>query len=88
MVHLYVDDLIYTKNDEAMFDKFKKAIMVEFDMSNLGKMHQFLGIDIVQPAVGIFMSQKKYVQEILDQFKMKDCNPVSTPAKTSKSWEA
>ena len=42
-------------------------------------MHYFLGIKVVQSANGVFISQKKYVRDILDRFQMKDCNPVSTP---------
>jgi hypothetical protein len=62
-----------------MFEEFKKSMMVEFEMTDLGMMHYFLGIEVVQSANGIFISQKKYLREILDRFQMKDCNPVSTP---------
>ena len=54
-------------------------MMVEFEMTDRGKMHYFLGIEVEQSAAGIFISQRKYVQEILDRFQMKNCNPVSTP---------
>lgn len=80
VVCLYVDDLIFTGNDEAMMKEFKKSMMIEFEMSDLGMMHYFLGQEVVQSAYGIFISQKKYVQDILDRFKMQDCIPVSTPA--------
>ncbi|GKV17565.1 hypothetical protein SLEP1_g28051 [Rubroshorea leprosula] len=79
IVCLYVDDLIYTGNDKAMFDKFKKSMMAKFDMSDLGLMKYYIGIKVDQSAAGIFISQKKYVQDILDRFRMKDCNPISTP---------
>ncbi|KAL5794998.1 hypothetical protein ACOSP7_003592 [Xanthoceras sorbifolium] len=79
IVCLYVDDLIFIGNDSAMFEKFKKSMMVEFDMSDLGIMHYFLGIEVEQSAAGIFISQKKYVREILDRFKMKNYNSVGTP---------
>lgn len=62
-----------------MFEKFKQSMMLEFDMSDLGKMHYFLGIEVVQIAAGIFISQKKYVQEILYRFQMSNCNPMATP---------
>ncbi|XP_057969347.1 uncharacterized mitochondrial protein AtMg00810-like [Malania oleifera] len=75
------DDLIFTRNDGVMSKEFKKSMMVEFEMSDLGMMHYFLGIEVVQSANEIFISQKKYVQDILDRFWMKDCNPVSTPTK-------
>lgn len=79
IVCLYVDDLIYTGNDSLMFDIFKKSMMEEFEMTDLGLMHYFLGIEVVQSPSGIFISQKKYVLEILERFKMKDCNSVCTP---------
>ena len=42
-------------------------------------MAYLLGIEVMQPSIRIFISQKKYVREILDKFQMKDCNPVNTP---------
>ena len=78
IVCLYVDDLIYTGNNTTMSESFKKSMMVEFKMSDHGMLHYFLGIEVVQSANGIFISQKKYVQDILDRFQMKDCNLVST----------
>ncbi|XP_034676139.1 uncharacterized mitochondrial protein AtMg00810-like [Vitis riparia] len=61
--------------------------MAEFEMSDLGMMHHFLGmmhyflgIEVMQSSTGIFISQKKYVGEILDRIQMKDCNPVNTPS--------
>ena len=79
IVYLYVDDLIYTRNDTTMFGDFKKSMMDEFEMSDLGKLHYFLGLEVVQSDDGIFVSQKKYVHEVLDRFQMKNCNPVNTP---------
>lgn len=81
VVCLYVDDLIYISNDKGMLVDFKKSMMKEFDMTDLGLMHYFLGIEVMQLANGVFVSQKKYAQEILDRFNMKDCNSVSIPTK-------
>jgi hypothetical protein len=80
IVCLYVDDLIFTGDCAAMFSEFKKSMMNEFEMTDLGLMHYFLGIEVMQLDAGIFISQRKYVGEILSRFQMKDCNPVSTPA--------
>lgn len=55
IVCLYVDDLIFTGNDEHMFVEFKNSMMDEFDMRDLGKMKYFLGIEIMQSQVGIFI---------------------------------
>lgn len=64
IVCLYVDDLIYTGSGVDMYDNFKRSMMNEFDMTDLGLMQYFLGIE-VQSAAGNFVSQKKYVQEVL-----------------------
>ena len=59
IVCLYVDDLISTGNDMSMIEKFKQSMMSEFDMSDLGIMHYFLGFEVIQSAAGIFISRKK-----------------------------
>ncbi|KAK3022536.1 hypothetical protein RJ639_047474 [Escallonia herrerae] len=68
IVCLYVDDLIFTGNDSTIFDKFKRSMIVEFDMSDLGMMHYFLGIEVKQSAAGIFISQKKNEDQVADIF--------------------
>lgn len=73
IVCLYVDDL--TRNDNVMIERFKQSLMHEFDMYDLGMMHYFLGIEVVQLDSGIFLCQKKYVHEVLRRFGMLDCNP-------------
>lgn len=62
---LYVDDLIFTGNDESMLHEFKSSMMREFDMTDLGKMRYFLGVEVVQNTNGIYISQKKYVSNVL-----------------------
>jgi hypothetical protein len=74
-----VDDLIFTGNDECLFREFKQSMMNEFEMTDLGEMKYFLGIEVTQSAGGIFICQKKYAQEVLERFKMDDCNPVKIP---------
>jgi hypothetical protein len=70
IIYLYVNDLIFTRNDEVMFDQFKKSMMAEFDMIDLGKMRYFLGIEVLQKEDGIFISQQKYAHKILERFHM------------------
>jgi hypothetical protein len=79
IVCLYVDDLIFTGNDEGMFSTFKQSMMNKFEMTDLGKMKYFLGIEVTQSAGGIFICQKKYAREVLKRFRMDDCNPVQVP---------
>ncbi|XP_068304332.1 uncharacterized mitochondrial protein AtMg00810-like [Pyrus communis] len=79
MVCLYVDDLIFTENDAKMFDEFKKSMMKEFEMTDLGLMHYYLGLEVIQTTAGNFIYQKKNVHDILKRFQMDDCKPFGTP---------
>ena len=73
-----MDDLIFTRNNLSMFEDFKKAMMKEFKMTDIGLMAYYLGIEVKQKEDGIFISQESYTKEILKKFKMDDCNPIST----------
>jgi hypothetical protein len=55
----------------------------EFEMSLLGELSFFLGLQIHQRNQGIFISQTKYIREMLKRFRMKDCKLVTTPMQTS-----
>ena len=62
-----------------MFTEFKNSMMLEFDMTDLGKMNYFLGLEILQKPVGIFICKKKYAEEMLQRFGMNQSNSVQTP---------
>ena len=79
IVSLYVDDLIYTRNSTEMFEEFKSSMMNEFPMTDLGKMRYFLGVEVVQDKKVIFITQRKYAEEILKEYEMEECNPVMNP---------
>ena len=78
IISIYVDDLIFTGNDETLVKEFKVSMKNEFDMTNLGRMKFFLGVEVMQTSKGIYMSQKKYAQEILERFGMENSNPTKT----------
>jgi hypothetical protein len=69
--------MIYTGN--MMLDAFRSAMKNEFEMTDLGLMKHFLGIEVDQSDHGIFISQQKYVADVLKKLKMEKCNPVDTP---------
>lgn len=79
IMSLYVDDLIYTGNDESMCNDFRSSMMLEFHMMDLGRMRYFLGIEILKNNHGIFMCQRKYAHDVLTQFGMQDCNAIKNP---------
>jgi len=74
-----VDDLIYTGNDCSMCDEFRRSMMFEFDMTDLGRMRYFIGFEIMQSSNGIFVCQRKYAHEVLSRFGMENCNAVKNP---------
>ena len=64
IVCFYVDDMINTENLFEMMKAFKKSMMQNFEMVDLGLMHYILGIEVMQDAGGISLSPKKYAAEI------------------------
>ena len=74
--------MIYTGNDWSMCDEFKESMMLEFDMTDLGRMRYFLGIEVMQNSDGIFICQRKYIREILTRFGMENSNAVKNPIVT------
>lgn len=76
---LYVDDLLFTGNNERLFMEFKQTMFDEFEMTDNGLMSFFLGIEIRQDQNGIFLCQQKFTEELLEKFKMNNCNIVTTP---------
>ncbi|GAA0160903.1 transmembrane signal receptor [Lithospermum erythrorhizon] len=79
IVSIYVDDLIYTEKDKELMQDFKAAMLRDFDMTDLGEMHYFHRIEVVQHDKGIFVCQRQYTEEILKRFGMSDCNPSYIP---------
>ncbi|KAM1224199.1 hypothetical protein ACFX2G_044088 [Malus domestica] len=82
IICLYVDDLLFTGNNEAMFCEFKQSMFSEFEMTDNGLMSYFLGIEVKQESDGIYISQQKYMRDILEKFNMDKCNIVNTPVAT------
>ena len=79
IVCLYVDDLIFTINNSKMIAEFREAMVKCFDMTDLGLMSYFLGIEVIQQDDGIFISQKKYAADVLKKFKMENSKSISIP---------
>jgi len=76
---VYVDDLLITGSNDDYIASIKRELKKVFDMTDLGLLHYYLGIEVIQNPKFIFISQKKYIGELLCKFGMQDCNYVSTP---------
>ncbi|XP_070018040.1 uncharacterized mitochondrial protein AtMg00810-like [Nicotiana sylvestris] len=79
LVCIYVDDSIFTGDNPSLFEAFKKDISPEFEMTNVGLMYYYFGLEVKQMEDEIFISQESYTKEILKKFNMLDYNPVNTP---------
>ncbi|GAA0145518.1 transmembrane signal receptor [Lithospermum erythrorhizon] len=79
IVSIYVDDLIFTGDDHEQMKTFKESMMKKFDMTDLGLLNYFLGIEVVQKADGLFICQRRYAEGILKKFETDDCNHVNSP---------
>ena len=79
IVALYVDDLVFTRNDKKMIEEFRREMMMKYEMSDLGLLHYFLGMEIYQDDDGVFISQKNYAEKVLKKFRMFGCKSVATP---------
>jgi len=85
---VYVDDIIFGSNEEAMSQSFALVMQKELEMSLLGELTYFLGLQIQQNEGGIFLSQTKYLKQILKKYGMEDAKPVCTPMVTGCSLSA
>eukprot|EP00253_Pinus_taeda_P034609 PITA_34609 len=78
IIVLYVDDLMLTSDDQ-LIKSCKDDLAREFKMKDMGLMHYFLGMEVWQKDGEVFVSQGKYVNEILKRFHMEKCKPMKTP---------
>ena len=78
-VVFYVDDIIFGSNLQILSVNFTSEMKKEFEMSMLGELTLFLGLQVYQTYKGIFFSLTKYIKDMLKIFKMEDSKPISTP---------
>ncbi|GKE20252.1 retrovirus-related pol polyprotein from transposon TNT 1-94 [Tanacetum coccineum] len=79
LVQIYVDDIIFASTDPKACDIFSNEMSSKFQMSIMGQMSFFLGLQVSQNLKGIFINQSKFALEILKKFGMDSCDPVDTP---------
>ncbi|GJW71253.1 putative ribonuclease H-like domain-containing protein [Tanacetum coccineum] len=82
IVQFYVDDIIFGSTNPKLSKQFGKLMHNKFDMSMMGELKFFLGIQIHQSPRGIFINQAKYAQEILKKHGMTSCDSIGTPMAT------
>ncbi|GJR10367.1 putative ribonuclease H-like domain-containing protein [Tanacetum coccineum] len=84
LVQVYVDDIIFGSTKKSWCDEFETLMKSRFQISSMGELTFFLGLQVKQKADGIFISQDKYVAEILKKFDFVNVKTASTPIETHK----
>ncbi|GJR01364.1 putative ribonuclease H-like domain-containing protein [Tanacetum coccineum] len=84
LVQVYVDDIIFGSTKKSLCTEFKKMMHKKFQMSSMGELTFFLGLQVKQQEDEIFISQDKYVTDILKKFSFTDVKTASTPMETQK----
>ncbi|GJZ45075.1 putative ribonuclease H-like domain-containing protein [Tanacetum coccineum] len=85
LVQVYVDDIIFGSTKKSLCTDFEQIMHKRFQMSSIGELTFFLGLQVKQKEDGIFISQDKYVGEILKKFSFSSIRTASTPMETNKA---
>ncbi|GJW19286.1 putative ribonuclease H-like domain-containing protein [Tanacetum coccineum] len=85
LVHVYADDIIFGFTKKSLCDEFEGLMHKRFQMSSMGELTFFLGLQVQQKEDGIFISQDKYVAEILKKFDFATVKTASTPMELNKA---
>nr|GEV59234.1 hypothetical protein [Tanacetum cinerariifolium] len=84
LVQVYVDDIIFGSTKKDLCNAFEKMMHEKFQMSSMGELTFFLGLQVKQKEDGIFISRDKYVDEILKKYGFSEVKNSSTPIETQK----
>ncbi len=79
VIVIYVDDLIITGDSDSDISDLKKLLKQKFEMKDLGKLHYFLGIEVIKFPKGIWLLQRQYALNKLSEYGMTGCKPISIP---------
>nr|KYP33754.1 Retrovirus-related Pol polyprotein from transposon TNT 1-94 [Cajanus cajan] len=83
LVQIYVDDIIFGATNDYLCKEFSNDMQSEFEMSMMGELNFFLGLQIRQTKNGIFINQSKYCKELLKRFGMENAKSMATPMSTT-----
>ena len=78
IVQVYIDDIIFGVTHNDLCNEFSKMMRSEFEMSMMGELNFFLGLQIKQTSNSTMIHQQKYVKELLKRFGMESTKPIDT----------
>jgi hypothetical protein len=88
IVQVYMDDIVFGGSSNSLVARFAKDMSREFEMSMMGELQFFLGLQIKHSKEGTFMHQAKYTKDIVRKFKMEDSKAMVTPMSTTTALDA
>jgi hypothetical protein len=87
-VQVYVDDIVFGGSSNSLVARFAEDMTTEFEMSMMGELQFFLGLQIKQSKEGTFVHQAKYTKDTVRKFKMEDSKAMTTPMSTTTALDA
>jgi hypothetical protein len=88
IVQVYVDDIVFGSSSHSLVARFAEDMSKEFEMSMMGELQFFLGLQIKQAKDGTFVHQAKYTKDILKKFNMDNSKPLSTSMSMTTTLDA
>jgi hypothetical protein len=85
---VYVDNIVFDGSSNSLVAMFAEDMSGEFEMSMMGELKFFLGLQIKQSKEGRFVHQAKYTKDIVRKFKMEDSKAIATPMSTTTTLDA
>jgi hypothetical protein len=81
---IYVDDILIISDKQEMGPKIVKQLQEQFEVTNMGQIHWFLGVKVDVTNDGINISQERYINKMVEPFKMQDAHNIRTPAEMKR----
>jgi hypothetical protein len=86
-VQIYVDDIMFSGSSHVLVSSFQEMMEKEFQVSMMGELTFFLGIQVKQMKKGTFVHQAKYTKDMMKKFNMAELKHVSTPMSMATSQD-
>jgi hypothetical protein len=87
-VQVYLDDIVFCGSSNSLIARFAEDMSREFEMSMIGELQFFLGLQIQQSKEGTFVHQAKYTKDIVSKFKTQDSKAMVTPMSMTTALDA
>jgi hypothetical protein len=88
VLQIYIDDIIFGSTNQDFCEEFGKTMANEFEMSMIEELSHFLSLQIKQLKNGTFISQRKYIKDMLKKFSMNESKAISTPMGTNGNLDS